>query len=165
MAKTKRKRAKRSTKAEVETRVALVAEMILAGYTYSDIVRYGAETWKVSSRQVDKYNSAAADYIAVSADKHKNKQFQIAVNRLTKLYRKTIEAKKYTIALEVQKDINKLFGLYAPEKKTISMEVLIGALDDSEIDTNIRELESYLAGHSDGSEAVGAPSVKEKSKS
>lgn len=154
---------KKSTKAEVDTRVALVAEMILSGYIYTEIVRYGTKEWNVKSRQIDSYVSKATEEISKSAEKHHNKQFQIAVNRLTKLYRKTIEAKKYTISLECQREISKLFGLYAPKK--ISMEVLIGDLEESEIDTNIRELEAYLDGHSDGAEATTPSPAKETSKS
>lgn len=110
----------KSTKAETKRRIKAVSKLLLNGASRADILQYAIESWNISEPQTDKYIASANKGFAQSAVFSSDEQIGIAINRLNRLYMYHLENKDYRDALTVQKEINKLFGLYAPEKKELS---------------------------------------------
>lgn len=112
--------AKKSTKAEHNKRVKAVSNLLLRGASRADIVHYSAENWGIKERQAHQYiidaNKGFAETAAFSVDD----QVGIAIDRLSRLYLYHLDAKDFRDALSVQKELNKLLGLYAPEKRDVT---------------------------------------------
>jgi hypothetical protein len=86
----------------------------------------------------------ARQRITVAADYTREEQLGLAVRRLEDLYSKSIAAKDTRTALQAQREINRLLGLYAP--KSPAAEEPAGGSDDGArrlalIDQYLRPLE------------------------
>lgn len=112
--------AKKSTKAEVKRRIRAISKLLLNGASRADILQYAIELWSISEAMVDKYIAKANEGFKQSAAFNNDAEVGKAINRLNRLYMAHIENKDYREALAVQKELNKLLGLYAPEKKEIT---------------------------------------------
>ena len=112
--------AKKSTKAETKRRVKAISNLMINGAARADIVRYSADNWQVGERQAENYITEAYKGFRETSAFSVDDQVGIAIDRLSRLYMYHLEAKQHRDALSVQKELNKLLGLYAPEKRELS---------------------------------------------
>lgn len=111
----------KSTKAEIKRRVKAISTLLLNGASRADILQYATKTdWDVSDGMIDKYIAKANEGFKQSATFDNGVELGKALNRLQRLYMSHLENKDYRDALAVQKEINKLLGLYAPERKEVT---------------------------------------------
>lgn len=108
---------KRATKAKVKQRTNQVAKMLMSGVNRADIVQFVSKEWGLDERTGDDYISRAKEAILESLDDKRDLHLAMALRRLSDLYTKTLRVDDYKGALSVQKEINKLIGLYAPERR------------------------------------------------
>jgi hypothetical protein len=113
---------KKSTSAVVETRVAEVAELMIAGSRRSEIIRYCAR-WDISERQVDNYIKKARDVLAQISRELVESAHGLAAARLERIYRKAmarafaagvtpdVERDFLKLGLDTIKEHNRLHGL------------------------------------------------------
>lgn len=112
---------KKSTQAEIETRVTEIYELMIGGASRTEMFRYGSETWGISSRQVEDYLKTAREKLATQLDKNRDANLSLAVERLTTIFRKTMKVQDYQRAIAAQRELNLLLGLYAPTKQDINI--------------------------------------------
>lgn len=98
----------------------MIYEMLLRGYTTSDIVHYAAEKtdWNVSRRTVEEYIRRAREDVARISDEEKEAALGSSLKRLDMLYRKALKKDDLKTALAIQKEINELFHLKDTEQKS-----------------------------------------------
>jgi hypothetical protein len=108
---------KKANKSESEARTAKVATLLLNGARRSDIIEYAntETTWDISNAQIDIYIRKATDIITLDIEGSVETQRNIAMTRLNMLYGACIASGRLKDALNVQQEINKLFGLYATD--------------------------------------------------
>lgn len=103
---------KRATQAELIKRREEIQQLILRGVNSSDIVKDMAEKWDTSPRAISEDIRAIKKEWEVTAAENtqlmKNKYDQ----RLEMLFNKALSEGQYKTALEIQKEISKLNGLY-----------------------------------------------------
>jgi hypothetical protein len=132
------KRAKRCSDGEMVIRMSAVYDLIVEGATRGDIWQYVTRNtdWGISIRTLDRYIRKATKQIEKDAEFIRAREMGKAVRRLNKLYNKTSNIKDYGICLNIQKETNKLFGLYPDKKVNIdpgdsNLTIIIGSPDDS----------------------------------
>lgn len=111
--------AKKGTDAQVKERVYTVYSMLLDSYDRPTILRYGVKEWGVTERGVDCYITEANKWID---NAYKEKRYQKMYRSIARRYRlKTLAKKKgdLNLAHEIQKDIDRLEGLYPSTKHSI----------------------------------------------
>lgn len=106
----------KSTKAEIELRVAAVRQLVLNGASHYDIVRFGSENWHITSRQTEDYLAEARKSIKEAADAYRDMAFAEHVEHRRALRRKANNNKQYKLELEIAKDEAKLLNLYPAER-------------------------------------------------
>ena len=52
---------KKGTDAQIKTRIATIAEMLIKGYSRENIFRHSAENWNIGERQTENYIKTALD--------------------------------------------------------------------------------------------------------
>lgn len=117
------KKAIKSTKAEVELRVQTIVKWILQGRSYTDIVRYSAKNWGISSRQADNYVKMAKDDVKATTKITKEEQITLAIARYNDLYLQNYTGKDFRECRNVQDSLNKLLGLNEAEKIDITTKM------------------------------------------
>lgn len=126
-----KKRMPKSTQAEVLQRVAAVFTMIIEGASRPEILQYASEKWGVSKRQADIYISEAKKDLGEKTEIDKDQELTVARERLNCLWQKTLTKGDLNTALQVQREINKLYGLHEAVK--VQMDLINsdpGALAD-----------------------------------
>ena len=112
------------TNVERDRRVTIVYDLLVLGTSRAQIIQYAAnKEWNVSSRQIDNYIKQANDHFTTEAQSHREAELGKARRRLEDLYQKTMKVQDYQRALAVQREINALFGLYAPEKQELAVSI------------------------------------------
>lgn len=103
--------------AESEKRTNIILGLLIDGYQRRDIIEYIREQtdWGIQRAQIDNYIRKANDELEELAKFERSKEFGRAIVRLSKLYKQNMELKENKDALEVLKEIHKLYGLYAPQ--------------------------------------------------
>jgi len=112
--------APKSTKSEIEARVSKVIDLLCMGLSRSEIVQYSAKEWGIAPRQGDEYIAKATAELKKRAAFDRDEELAKARERLTWLYKKCISVQDFQRALAVQKELNALYGLYAPTKTDIT---------------------------------------------
>lgn len=102
----------KSTKAEVEQRVAMVVELLVGGASRAEIVQFAAGKWAINERQTSNYIRRATDALAKDADPKLEAEKAKAIRRFTALYRKSMAVQDYKGALAAQDKLSQLLGLY-----------------------------------------------------
>lgn len=129
MAKTKTPQAAetpvKATDAEVLRRVATVHKLMVAGASRASIVQYGSKEWKITERQVDDYIAYAKESIKAQTDRDKDNNLSMALARMGDIFQQCMSAKNYKGAIQAQKEINLLLGLYTPTKQDLSGDISI----------------------------------------
>lgn len=116
---------RKATKAEVRRRVARIYELLLAGATRDQILRYVADPpdglpWGVSERMVDYYIARARVMLEEQAAVRREEMFGLAVARLNDLFRRALARNQLDVARRCQKDLSELLGLEAPRRHEVS---------------------------------------------
>lgn len=105
------------TNIERDRRVTIVYDLLVLGTSRAQILQYATnKEWNVRTRQIDNYIKQANDHFVKESQSHREAELGKARRRLEDLYQKTMKVQDYQRALAVQREINALFGLYAPEK-------------------------------------------------
>ena len=101
---------KKSTNAEINTRVSEIQALQLEGRTRTYILRYGSK-WKISDRQIDDYISQATAITKEVNSLSVQDNTSIIVNNLWMLYRTSISAGDIKNSHGVLMSIAKIRGL------------------------------------------------------
>jgi hypothetical protein len=110
----------KATKREVTARVQQVYTMLVSGIDTAQILQYASENWQIVDRNTYNYIARANKLIAKHAETHREHEMGKAVARLNRLYSSALKVQDYKTCLAVQKEINALFGLYAPTKTDVT---------------------------------------------
>lgn len=114
--KANRAESQKPTEAELVLRIDQVLELLVAGASRAEILRFATETWKVSERTVDAYLMRARDALEAEAAIHRPREIGLAIRRYTRLFRDMKKAQDFKGALAAQKALNDLLGIDAPKK-------------------------------------------------
>lgn len=82
-----------------------------------------ADSWNVPLPKVNEALESAFSNFELIEDDSRRHETLLAYARLTELYRLNMEKSDYKECREVQKEINKLLGLNAPERSEIKTDV------------------------------------------
>jgi len=117
---------KKSTNAEIETRVNKVYDLLVNGASRSQILQYCTEKakWEINERQIDEYVARANERLIELGKTHRETELGRAVARLNQLYFLSITLQNFNVALGVQKELNKLLGLSLEENLAQRIEEL-----------------------------------------
>ena len=147
--------AERATDSVVEQRVSQVYEMLLRGYSRSEVFRFASEQkWGITERQVENYIARATEAIREDSEERREQEFARAVLDLYRLYRRCLKDNQLKTALECRKEIHKLYGLYAPTKN-VNINSDVSKLSDTEIEAEIARLERLATGAGEASSDEG----------
>lgn len=109
--------AKKSTKAQLIKRREEIRDLILAGVKKDDIVNQMSEKWQTSRRAIfDDIRLIAKTWEEAEPEKAKTSKNKY-LERLEMLLQKAIAAESLKVALEIQKEINKISGLYTEKEE------------------------------------------------
>ena len=97
-------------RAVMETRIAEIKNLLLEGHTRPHILRYGASSWDLSVRQIDKYIQAATAEILEISKNTTEKTLSLLTSNLWELYR-VHRTQKPALARMTLMSIGKLNGL------------------------------------------------------
>ena len=104
--------ATKADKLSTEQRVEAVYRLILDGWTVEQI-RQNTSPWRVSDRQVWRYNDAAWKRVEATAAPKREEHLNRAVSAMYQMLR---EAKTVKEKIAVWAMLARLLGLYAPER-------------------------------------------------
>lgn len=111
---------KRPTDEEIVQRVSDVYVLLLNGTPRRSILQHAARTWGVKTRQADEYIArASAEFDARSAVIYEREHGK-ALARLDDLYYRAITKGDLKLALDTQRERNKVLGLYAPTRTELT---------------------------------------------
>ena len=114
--------AEKSTNAEIELRIATIYEMVVKGCSRKMIVRYGSETWNISSRQIDDYLKIVYEEIkSTYGQDYKEKLIEKQLAQLDDLYVKNYTIEDFRECRNLIETKSKLLGLNEPDKQSISL--------------------------------------------
>lgn len=102
---------------EKQKRIREVVKRLCEGQPHEAICQFMSESWQVTERHGRRYISEATEVLRQSGQADIATEKGKAVQRLERIF---AESESPRIAIEAQKEINKLFGLYAPEKQELS---------------------------------------------
>ena len=104
--------AEKSTNAEIELRISTIYEMVVKGASRKYIVRYGSETWKITSRQIDDYLKIVYDEIKYTyGDDYKKNILEKQLAQLDDLYVKNYTIEDYKECRNIIESKSKMLGL------------------------------------------------------
>lgn len=128
----------RATAAELELRIEAIRRAILEGRDYRAIVRFSAENWKITSRQVDDYIAAARKSIREATTAARDELVAEHIEIRRELRRRMIADDDYRGALTAAQDEAKLLDLYpaAKEKTELAGDVRITVVYEDASDTD-----------------------------
>jgi hypothetical protein len=108
---------KRATQAELIARRKEIQELILSGSNSVDIVDNMAKKWKTSKRAIAEDMRLIYKEWRETTPQETNQAKNKYVDRLEMLFNKALGENQIKTALEIQKEINKLHGLYNEKEK------------------------------------------------
>lgn len=110
--KTGSKKNYKVTKEEKLVRLREIFEVSNRGFNYSEIVQYGQQRWGVTERTIERYIAEAKD-LNVFSPKDAKEYRSDSIARCNYIYKLAIKNKNAAIALQAQKEINKIRGIYS----------------------------------------------------
>ena len=110
--KPKRSRGDRTPNVELEARIQKVSDLILDGYSRSQIVTFCEQKFEVHEETADRYIKTAMERFATAADPDRRSELQQALERYRSLYAKCLSVQDYKAAASIQDRICKLLGLW-----------------------------------------------------
>jgi hypothetical protein len=108
---------KRATKTEQERRLDDIEELLLKGHKESEVVKMLSLRWNCGAANVRKY---IRDLKQTWEKLETAPRAQLKVKytrRLEELFKEALVGKSLKIALEIQKEINRIEGMYEPSKE------------------------------------------------
>ena len=106
-----------------------IFNLLVLGTSRADILQYCSKKreeskiqtpqnvqWDVGERQIDEYIRHARKRLKQSASYQRDEMLGIAIERLNRLYKDNLKVQDYKGALAVQREINTLLGLHAPQQ-------------------------------------------------
>lgn len=118
------KKFQKATYIEAEKRRQQIEKMLLVGASYSQIVEYCSKNFNITSKQVDKYIAQIKDKWKKIFDKQSEYNLSLALARREFLYARALQENDIRAALDIERDIRKLQGLYI-EKIEGKQEMII----------------------------------------
>jgi hypothetical protein len=106
---------RRCTPNETRERVAQVFKLRLAGAQFHDVKEYAQapeQAWQVSESQLHRYMQAADRLIRERASRDADFVFARSITRRDQIYSQAMAAGDFRTALDADRDLDKLFGLY-----------------------------------------------------
>ena len=122
----------KSTNAEKEQRIAKITDLLSNNTQRQDIVQYSKEQWDINQDQADKYIREATKGIKEIAKEFKEFSLENAIKRHNEIQELAREAKQYNVCNDINKDLNKLGGLYKEDNKQKENTIVI-ELDGEEL--------------------------------
>ena len=117
--------AEKSTDAELELRIATVYEMVVKGASRKYIVRYGSETWNISSRQIDDYLKRVYEEIKETyGENYKKDILSKQLAQLDDLYVKNYTIEDFRECRTIIESKSKLLGLNEVKKIDVTTDGL-----------------------------------------
>ena len=105
----------KATLPEKELRTSTVYTMLLNGSTRLNILQYAASEWGIETRQADTYIAEAHAIIAQEAEYIRPREIGRAAARMHQVFGQAVADHDWSGAIAAQREISKLFSLYAPE--------------------------------------------------
>jgi hypothetical protein len=113
----------KATDAEITARVDEVLNLMLAGASRADILRYSSETsepgqpgtvrpWGVTTRQIENYMARAHDLLEAQAEKDRDKLYRLHMARRETLYARAVSSGDIRSAHAVLRDTDEMLNLY-----------------------------------------------------
>lgn len=119
---------KGSNRQEIENRIIQCYQMTLQGCSYSDIIRYGVENWKVHRRSVDKYIVKVRERLKQNTNNTMDEMRAEATSRYLRWMYKLEKEGNIREAAYMQQRIDKINAL-----ETITKKIEIKENNDKEI--------------------------------
>ena len=110
----------KATVAQAKDRLYVVYSMLLDSYDRPTIIQYASKTWGIGDRQVDDYIQKANVMIEMDYKEKRYQKLRRSIAKRYKLKQRAVKKGDYHLAHEIQKDIDKLEGLYPSEKHTLT---------------------------------------------
>lgn len=124
-----KQRKKRSTRAEIEARVGVIADMLLAGALTTKIEKFAREQWGVCSRQAYYYIDQARKRIMRTAYLERDYHIAQAIERYMMLYQRAFVSEDIRTCLMIQMRVDKLLGLEARAEDAQRVEIAVRYVD------------------------------------
>jgi hypothetical protein len=128
--------ADKATNAQSQARQTAIIEMLLSGYSRSDIVQYCANVYKIKARQTDVYIGKANIEIDGLFSKKKKQNASIAIARYNDLYKRSLKIQDYRECRQVQDAINKMLGINEPDRSEIKVGTIQPLFPDVQKDNS-----------------------------
>ena len=119
------------TSAEKEHRVAEITELLSQHKQRCDILQY-ASKWELTDRSVDNLIAEATKSIKDMAEAFKEFTLENAIKRHNEIQDLAKTAKQYNVCNDINKDLNKLGGLYKEDNKQKENTIIV-ELDGEEL--------------------------------
>ncbi len=119
-ANTKQKRSQKPTNAEKRRRIHTAYKLLVTGKRTGEICSILMEEYKVSIATAQRYVREAGKRFDEVAAKERAQMVENSITRLALLFEEALRLRDLRTALSVQQEMNKLFGLYAPQKREIT---------------------------------------------
>jgi hypothetical protein len=107
---------KRATQAELIARRQEIQQLILQGVNSQDIVDQMVKKWETSKRAISEDIRAIHKEWQETAPQETQEAKNKYLDRLEMLFNKALDAEQFKTALDVQKEINKIQGLYSEKE-------------------------------------------------
>ena len=103
----------KATKEEVLNRYVEIEKLMIdEGKTYNDLVEYCRKNWGIRHAMTSRYIAGVRKKWEEHIESDRQKNFDEAIKRREGLRKKAIEKEDMRLALEIEKDISKIQGLY-----------------------------------------------------
>lgn len=109
-------RGDRTSEAELEQRISVVADLLIDGLRYSKVVQFCEGEFGVSKCTAERYIAAANERIKAAFTKDIETETAKAKQRFETLFMLATNAGEYAAATGAQRELVKLMGLAAPDK-------------------------------------------------
>jgi hypothetical protein len=107
-------------KVESAQRTNQVFTMLVNGASTSEVLQYASEKWQLTGRAVYNYVQKANKLIEKQAETKRSTEMGKAMARLNNLYKSALKVQDFKTCLAVQKEINTLLGLHAPQRHDLT---------------------------------------------
>lgn len=112
--------AKKATKAQMEQRIRVVYELLLADTPRPDICQYVAKNWGGSGRTADRYIQRANELIIQEANRMRENALEKHLAQRASLRNKALKEGDKRLAFDILRDETKLLGIYPAEKREVT---------------------------------------------
>jgi len=99
----------------VNERIVNVVDMLIEGKNRQNILQFNSENWNLSERQIDSYIGKATAIIKSELVKDSEFSLSKAIKRFEFIYQRAIETKDYRLAMQTNKEICVIQGLFKIE--------------------------------------------------